>query len=527
MRNLHIYQEFWKESVVLVGMGRSDKENGRLWETLEVYCDPTEYNLQAFYSQRRFVANLDKSLEKTYYHNLTWQPSWLQGDLQAYQQLLFRNIMSPLPPSNSDLQLAMDFNEFFCDKINWIMVGLSTSAVKANTNYIEDGCDTEHRFDTFQTLNDEEVLRIINKSATKSCELDALPMHLLKQHKVLPSITSIVNASLQSSAMPANMKSALVHPLQKKLGLALIKKNYRPVSNLSYIPKVIEQAVCSQLTRYIETTGKLKECQSAYRDGHSTETALLKVKTDFLSSIDDKGVMCLSVAFGMITHDILLNRLKHHFGVTENVLDWIRSYLTQWEQSEVIADEKSPITLKQGVPQGSVLGPVLFTLYMSPLGDLCQAHGLTFHGYADDSQNYLFFQSSVKGLREQYIEVLNNCLPNIRIWMQTNFLKLSEKTEFIMFGTKQQLSKVPSTSITIGDDSIDSVNQVHNLGYHMDSELRNTLHINELCQFCYVTLQKIKAIWHKIDQPTCQIIVQALVLSKLDYCNSVLIGTTN
>ena len=96
-----------------------------------------------------------------------------------------------------------------------------------------------------------------------------------------------------------------------------------------------------------------------------------------------------------------------------------------------------------------------------------------------------------------------------------------------MFGTKQQLSKVPSTSITIGDDSTDSVNQVCNLGYHMDSELRNNIHINKLCQFCYVTLQKIRAIQHKIDQTTCHIIVQVLVLSKLDYCNSLLIGTAN
>ena len=135
------------------------------------------------------------------------------------------------------------------------MVGLNTSTVKANTNYIEDGYETEHRFDTFQTLNDEEVLRIINKSATKSCELEALPTHILKQHKdiVPPSITSIVNASLQSSTMSANMKSALVHPLLKKLGLPLIEKNYRHVSKLSYISKVIEWAVCNQLTRYVES----------------------------------------------------------------------------------------------------------------------------------------------------------------------------------------------------------------------------------------------------------------------------------
>ena len=157
----------------------------------------------------------------------------------------------------------------------------------------------------------------------------------------------------------------------------MIKKNYRPVSNLSYISKAIEQAVCNQSTRYVETTGKLEESQSTYSDGHSTETVLLKVKTDFLNIIDDKGVVCLvlldlSAAFDTITHDILLNRLKHHFGVTGKVLDWIRSYLMQQEQSVVIGDEKSPpITLKQGVPQESVLGPVLFSLYMSPLGDLC------------------------------------------------------------------------------------------------------------------------------------------------------------
>ena len=96
----------------------------------------------------------------------------------------------------------------------------------------------------------------------------------------------------------------------------------------------------------------------------------------------------------------------------------------------------------QGIPQGSVLGLVLLTLYMSVLGNLCWAHSLTFHGYADDSQNYLFFHSSVKGSREQCIEVVNNCLQNIRIWMQTNFLKLNdERTEFITFRTKQQWAK--------------------------------------------------------------------------------------
>ena len=117
-----------------------------------------------FYNQRRFVANLAKSLGKTYYHNLLHDNQHDYKEIfKLTNQLLFRNIMPSLLPSNSDLQLAMDFNEFFCDKINRIMFGLNTSTVKANTNYIEDGYETEHRSDTFQTLNNEEVLRISNQ----------------------------------------------------------------------------------------------------------------------------------------------------------------------------------------------------------------------------------------------------------------------------------------------------------------------------------------------------------------------------
>ena len=142
--------------------------------------DPTEHNSQSFYNQRRFVANLAKSLEK---HTTTISCINKQHDYKEIfkltTQFLFSNIMPPLPLGNTDLQLAMDFKQFSCDKIDWILVGPNTSTVKVNTNYTEDGYETEHRFDTFQTLNNKEVLRIINKSSTKSFEIDALPMNLL------------------------------------------------------------------------------------------------------------------------------------------------------------------------------------------------------------------------------------------------------------------------------------------------------------------------------------------------------------
>ena len=148
----------------------------------------------------------------------------------------------------------------------------------------------------------------------------------------------------------------------------------------------------------------------------------------------------------MITQDILLNRLKHHFGVTGKVLDWIRSYSMQWELSIIIGWWKisSNYTETRCTTRQCPWTSPLYPIYITTWRLMPSTWFYIPHGYADDSQNYLIFQPSVKGSREQCTEVLNNCIQNIRVWMPTNFLKFNdEKAEFIMFGTKPQLSKVP------------------------------------------------------------------------------------
>ena len=143
----------------------------------------------------------------------------------------------------------------------------------------------------------------------------------------------IVNTSIVSGSFTKNIKQALLRPLLKTRGLDLALCNYRLVSNLANISKIIKRVVCDQLTSYTSNSGKTKPLQSAYKQGHSTEMAMLKVKTDLLDAMDQKEVVCLvlldlSVAFDTVNHEYLLNHLKYRFGVDGTFLAWLTDYLT-------------------------------------------------------------------------------------------------------------------------------------------------------------------------------------------------------
>ena len=141
--------------------------------------------------------------------------------------------------------------------------------------------------------------------------------------------------------------------------------------------------------------------------------------------------------------------------------------------------ESDPVELSRGVPQGSVLGPVLFNLYTSALGDIYKSHDIKYHQYTDDTQNYFSFKPAIPGDDMHYIRTLQNCIKDIRIWMHTNMLKLNnDKTEFLVIRTKQQLSKVGDLSIQIGQDKINSSAYVRNLGFYFNQNMKNTAHVD-------------------------------------------------
>ncbi len=255
----------------------------------------------------------------------------------------------------------------------------------------------------FESLTQEQVRKFIVKSPCKSCSLDPIPTALLREclDLLLPVITDIVNMSLSNGSFPDEYKLALVTPLLKKLGLEIIFPSFRPVSNLQFLSKLTERAVASQFVDYIRDKQLKELLQSAYCEYHSTETALTKVHNDIMLAMDNQKVVLLllldlSAAFDTVDHDILLSRLELRFGVRGTVLQWFKSYLTDRSQAVTAQGSRSSSkVLQYGVPQGSVLGPILYCCYTAPLGDILRSQGVDFHFYADDSQIYLAFSPDV------------------------------------------------------------------------------------------------------------------------------------
>ena len=392
--------------------------------------NPNEYNYITFYNQQRYVTGLIKSKKKLFYVTKIQQNANNPKEIfNITNKLLGRNDQLPLPTYKDKSDLANDFSSFFINKIDKIMEKLkATSALTKENSYTESEFLTKHRMSTFQQCLVDEVCKLINSAEAKSCELDPIPSKLLKTNsrEIAPVTTEILNLLLKTADFYEELKQALLHPLLKKCGLELAFPNYRPVSNLPYLGKIIERAVCNQTTEYKSKIGMAEQYQSAYKAAHSTETTLLKVKMDILAAIDQKDAMCLilldlSAAFDMVNHEMLLNHLKFRFGITNTVLKWIESYLTGRYQSVIIggandlAQKRSDkARLAQEVPQGSVLGPILFTLYITPLGDVCTKHGVIFHSYADDQQNYLSFSPANTISRNLCLQTLGNCIKDIQ-----------------------------------------------------------------------------------------------------------------
>ena len=335
---------------------------------------------------------------------------------------------------------------------------------------------------------------------------------------------------MRKAYFPAwEFKKSIVRPLIKKETLDPDElSNYRPISNLSFLSKTLERIVASQIDEYLHDNVLYARMQSAYRKYHSTETALIRVVNDIQRAVDDQCesvslvLLDLSAAFDTIDHEILLERLRFRYGFSNLVLRWFISYLIERPQRIVLDKFSSqPRRLSCGVLQGSVLATVLFSLYISPLEDVIMVHGLNAMMYADDSQLYIIMRQSY---RATALEDLTLCFQEIMSWNVSNMLKCNpKKTEIIHFSSRFSPAN-PIPSINVGDSSITPSNEVKDLGVTLERHLTLKTHINNICRSASRSIHQIGKIRIFLSRSATERLIHAFVSSKLDYCNSILLG---
>ncbi len=380
----------------------------------------------------------------------------------------------------------------------------------------------------FRPTDYEEVHKLCaSLKAGKSPGYDDIKPDAVKavKHLIAHPLVHIFNLSMSTGIVPDQFKLAKVIPIFKS-GNSDVCNNYRPISVLPVFSKVFERIVHKRLYDFLTHHNLLHSSQFGFRDNFSSYMAVLEAYNTIATNLD-KGkhtagiFLDLSKAFDTICHDILLSKL-HHYGVRGNALEWFRDYLTNRKQFVSYNNCNSDIgTVLCGVPQGSVLGPLLFILFINDI--TYSSKSLSFFIYADDT-NAIISNHDL----DQLITSLNTELSNISLWFKVNKLSLNvDKTNYIIFKNRHSNRLYDDIHILIDGNEIDKVSHTKFLGVYVDECLtwqkHNTYVTNIVSKYSGI-LFRLK---YTLPFRTLFSLYNTLVLPHLYYCNIIWADSNN
>ena len=424
----------------------------------------TVYNENTYKNYRNKLHKLLKNAERSYYNEQiltnknnirkTWSIiKTIINKNKSDQNKQIKFMLSDGSVTDDKQMVAEKFNEFFVN----VGPNLAKKIPEQKQNPLDFLKNMISNTIYLSPVTPSEVISIMGSCKDSSPGFDDIkisPLHCVFQHIANP-LSYICNLSLTHGVFPETLKTANVIPLFKKDN-QMFFNNYRPVSLLSTFSKILEKVMYERLLDFLNEHKILFQYQFGFRKNHSTQLALTVLMDKLIKSIENGdhviGVFLdFSKAFDTVDHSILLNKL-HHYRIRGSALDWFRSYLSNRQQFVTYNDVSSGTkVLKCGVPQGSILGPLLFLIYINDLANICK-HTMPIF-FADDSNLF------INGKDASKIELeLNEELSNIASWLKINKLSLNvDKTQFMIFSRKQ--NQIENIEIRIEGQIIERVTQ--------------------------------------------------------------------
>ena len=387
----------------------------------------------------------------------------------------------------------------------------------------------------FSNVSETEVKNVVRGMKSNSCGIDRISLFFIQTSldEIVAAITGIFNFSIDKSIFPDKWKIAIIKTIPKTNNPFRLK-DYRPISLLPILAKIFEKIIADQMKKYLLGHKVLNKYQSGYKPNHSCTSALLHISDYMYQGMDNGEIIFLilldySKAFDIACHDLIIAKLRA-LGFEESALSWLKSYLYGRQQKVILeSGESTLVTLKNGVPQGSILGPLLFTVLVNDISDFIQ--NCQYHLYADDTQLYL---KTKVDFAVETILLINEDLERIAKFSKMSFLKINnDKSKFIVIGSKNNLNKLPRiknialAEIIMNGQSIERVYEARNLGITFDQYLNWNSHINGLISSAYYRLKLAYRYSKFLSEDSKYMVVESYILALFNYGSPVLQNLTS